>query len=108
MAEKESDLQHLLQAKSRKLKSAFGEFSSSSTAVSIWAYSKLALAGALVALLMVFSVQNADNVQVIFLGWGTEMSQALVVFSAGVVGVVFGVAVNSWLWWRSSRKPGSA
>jgi len=103
MAENEGELRHLLQAKSRKFKSALGEFSSSPTAVSIWAYSKLALAGVLGALLMVFSVQNADSVRVIFLGWGTEMSQALVVFSAGVVGVVFGVAVSSWLGWRASR-----
>jgi len=51
-----------------------------------------------------FSVQNADNIQVRFLGWETQMSQALVVFSALLSGVVFGVALNSWLWWRTSRR----
>lgn len=108
MSEQKSELRQLMQSKSRELKGVFARLSSSGTAVSIWAYSKLALAGMLVALLMVFSVQNANNIQVRFLVWETQMSQALVVFSALLSGVVFGVALNSWLWWRSSRKQRNA
>ena len=92
-----------MQSNTTKIKAALARLSSSSMGASVWAYSKLALGGGLVALLVVFSVQNANDMQVRFLGWETRMSQAVVVLSALMCGLVFGVAFNSWFRWRSSR-----
>ena len=67
------------------------------------AYWKLALGMLLVALLVVFVVQNADAIHVKFLVWETDMSQALVVFLSLLSGVAFGVVFNRWQRWRSSH-----
>ena len=65
-----------MQSNTTKIKAALARLSSSSMGASVWAYSKLALGGGLVALLVVFSVQNANDMQVRFLGWETRMSQS--------------------------------
>jgi uncharacterized integral membrane protein len=65
--------------------------------------STLASVRALVAVLVVFVVQNADAIHVKFLVWEADLSQALVVFLSLLSGVVFGVAFNRWQRWRASH-----
>ncbi|HWR72654.1 MAG TPA: LapA family protein [Nitrospirota bacterium] len=52
----------------------------------------------LVAVVIVFSVQNAAPVAVTFLGWQTQASLAIIIFLAVATGAVLGVAVmSSWM-----------
>jgi len=82
-----------------------GRFSATLSAIGTYwqAYWKLALGVLLVALLVVFVVQNANAIHVKFFVWEAEMSQALVVFLAVLLGAVFGLVFNKWQRWRSSR-----
>lgn len=55
----------------------------------------------LIALLVVFVVQNTGVVEIRFLAWKLGMSRALVMIFAVLIGVVIG-----WLWHgRSGGKP---
>jgi uncharacterized integral membrane protein len=76
----------------------------SATIASVWGYAKLALGFLLLALLVSFVVQNAAPIRIEFLVWETDVSPALMVFLALLWGVVFGVTLSDWPWWRSSRK----
>ena len=76
---------------------------SSATLAAVGAYWKLALGMLLVALLVVFVVQNADAIHVKFLVWETDVSQALLVLLSVLSGVAFGVVANRWQRWRSSH-----
>lgn len=51
---------------------------------------KLILAGFLLTLGVVFAVQNSAVVEVRFLVWSLQMSQALVIFLTGAVGCLIG------------------
>ncbi len=50
----------------------------------------------IVALVAVFSVQNASPVGVSFLFWHFEASLAIVIFLTLLGGLILGVAVMSW------------
>jgi uncharacterized integral membrane protein len=81
-------------------------YRSSVALASVWVRSKLTLGLLLLALLVLFLVQNGQAIHVDFMWWETELSQALVVFMALLFGVVLGVALTSWLRGRSSHKRG--
>lgn len=51
---------------------------------------KLLLGGILLLLGIVFAVQNATVIEVKFLVWSREVSQALVIFLTGAVGALVG------------------
>ncbi len=52
----------------------------------------------IVAVVTVFSVQNAAPVAVTFLAWQTHASLAIIIFLAVAAGAVLGVAVmSSWM-----------
>jgi uncharacterized integral membrane protein len=65
---------------------------------------KLALGIVLVVLMMVFVAQNADAIHVKFLVWETDVSQALVIFSTLLSGVLIGVLATRWQRWRLSHR----
>ncbi len=52
------------------------------------------LAGLL--LLGIFAVQNAQPLTVSFLAWSFTLSQALVIFCSGLVGLVIGLALGAF------------
>ena len=51
---------------------------------------KLILGGILILFGIIFATQNSTVVQVRFLIWSVEMSQALVIFLTGAVGTIIG------------------
>jgi uncharacterized integral membrane protein len=51
---------------------------------------KLILGGILLLFGIIFAMQNSTVVQVRFLVWSVEMSQALVIFLTGAVGTIIG------------------
>jgi uncharacterized integral membrane protein len=51
---------------------------------------KLILGGILILFGIIFAMQNSTVVQVRFLIWSVEMSQALVIFLTGAVGTIIG------------------
>jgi uncharacterized integral membrane protein len=53
--------------------------------------SKLILGGILILFGIIFAMQNSTVVQVRFLIWSVQMSQALVIFLTGAVGTITGV-----------------
>lgn len=64
---------------------------------------KAGLALALMVLMLAFVLQNAQTIQVKFLFWRVELSQALVLLLTLVSGVAIGVAVCSWRWKKRGR-----
>ncbi|MFZ2090263.1 MAG: LapA family protein [Pseudolabrys sp.] len=52
--------------------------------------SKLILGGILILFGIIFAMQNSTVVQVRFLIWSVQMSQALVIFLTGAVGTIIG------------------
>jgi uncharacterized integral membrane protein len=70
---------------------------------------KLILGALLLLAALVFSVQNADAVDVKFLAWTFSTSLALVIFGALAAGLIGGWATTSALWRRSKapQKPGT-
>ncbi len=51
---------------------------------------KLIVGGLLLLLVLVFTLQNASVVEVKFIVWSLQMSQALVIFLTGAVGSIIG------------------
>ena len=51
---------------------------------------KLILGGILLLFGIIFAMQNSTVVEVRFLVWSVQMSQALVIFLTGAVGTIFG------------------
>ena len=51
---------------------------------------KLILGGILILFGIIFAMQNSTVVQVRFLIWSVQMSQALVIFLTGAVGTIIG------------------
>jgi uncharacterized integral membrane protein len=58
----------------------------------------------IVALVTIFSVQNAFPVTVSFLFWKFEASLAIVIYLLVLLGMVLGVIITSWLRLRTSLK----
>ena len=56
---------------------------------------KLVLGVLLLGLVVVFAIQNAEELQVNFLFWTLTMRRALVLFSVLVVGIILGWALHS-------------
>jgi len=61
---------------------------------------RLILATALLALVLIFALQNVAFVEVQFLFWGLALPRSLLIFVALAVGVIFG-----WFLRGSMRKP---
>jgi uncharacterized integral membrane protein len=51
---------------------------------------KLILGGILLLSGIIFAMQNSTIVEVRFLGWSVQLSQALVIFLTGAVGTIIG------------------
>ena len=66
----------------------------------IMVHVKLGLAVVLAALLVVFTVQNVEVVQVKFLAWTIEMSRSLLIFSILLTGILLGWIGAGWLYVR--------
>lgn len=62
----------------------------------------------LLALVVVFVVQNAQAVELRFLFWRVAMSQALLLFFVLAVGFGAGWILRSWIAWRPTRGTGGA
>lgn len=56
---------------------------------------KVVFASLLALLLVVFTAQNAEVVEIRFLFWKLEMSRAIVLFGVGGIGALVGWAVAS-------------
>lgn len=65
---------------------------------------KLIIALALLALLVVFSIQNAEELQVRFLFWSLTTRRVFILFGVLVVGIILGWALHAH---SSSRKSGT-
>jgi uncharacterized integral membrane protein len=63
-------------------------------------YLRLGSGIVLLALLLVFAVQNAEPARVRFLSWNAELSQSLLLFFALLVGILIGLLMSGWLRWR--------
>ena len=63
---------------------------------------KLVSALALLGLLVVFSIQNAELLQVNFLLWSFEMRRALILFLVLAIGIILGWVLHSFR--RASQK----
>jgi hypothetical protein len=50
----------------------------------------------LLAVVALFSVQNADAIKVRFLGWEASMSAALVIQLAALLGALVGLIIGVW------------
>ena len=64
---------------------------------------KVVIAGLLALLLVVFTVQNAEVVEIRFLFWKLEMSRAIVLFGVGGIGSLVGWAVASMSYMASEK-----
>jgi uncharacterized integral membrane protein len=64
---------------------------------------KLILGGILILFGIIFAMQNSTVVQVRFLIWSVEMSQALVIFLTGAVGTIIGFLFSTAF--KISRQP---
>ena len=56
---------------------------------------KLILGGILILFGIIFAMQNSTVVQVRFLIWSVQMSQALVIFLTGAVGTTIGFLMST-------------
>jgi uncharacterized integral membrane protein len=63
-----------------------------------------ALVVILIAVVVIFSVQNASPVALSFLFWHFEASLAVVILLTLVLGVIIGMAILSWLRWKRARQ----
>lgn len=54
-------------------------------------------------LIVIFAVQNAQMVPIIFLTWSTSLNLALVVLGAASIGVIIGAV---WSWFRGMQGRG--
>ncbi len=68
-------------------------------------YARLVFGMLFLLSLVLFIVQNSPGVQVRFMLWDVEMSQALVVLMSLLLGVALGVGACSWRGWRRSHRP---
>ncbi len=57
---------------------------------------KLTLALVLAAMVIVFTLQNTEVVEVKFLFWSLSLSRVLMIFSLLVVGMVLGWLLRGW------------
>lgn len=67
-------------------------------------YFKVALGTVLLAVVLVFTAQNAETVRVRFLSWDTELSRALLIFFVLLIGLLVGALLPSLFRWRSRRR----
>lgn len=70
----------------------------------IWVYVKLAIGVVLIGVVLIFTTQNAEAVQVQFLGWSRELSLSLLVFLVLAVGVLSGFLMSEWFHWRGGKR----
>ena len=61
----------------------------------------------IIAIVTIFSVQNASPVAVSFLFWKFEASLAILVYLLVLLGVVTGMIITTWLRLRASLKEAS-
>ena len=73
---------------------------------SIWAYLKLTVAVILIAMVLIFTTQNADAVLVRLLGWSFESSLSLLIFLVLAIGVLSGFLLTEWFHWRGRKRGG--
>jgi len=59
----------------------------------------------IIALVTVFSVQNADPVKFIFLFWKFEASLAIVIFLSALTGLIAGVIITFLLRFKPKKPP---
>jgi uncharacterized integral membrane protein len=59
----------------------------------------------IIALVAVFSVQNADPVKFIFLFWKFEASLAIVIFLSALTGLIAGVIITFLLRFKPKKLP---
>jgi uncharacterized integral membrane protein len=59
----------------------------------------------IIALVAVFSVQNADPVKFIFLFWKFEASLAIVIFLSALTGLIAGVIITFLLRLKPKKPP---
>lgn len=65
---------------------------------------KLIVALGLVALIVVFSIQNAEELQVKFLFWSLTTRRVFILFGVLVVGIILGWALHAHASTRSNEK----
>ncbi|HEX9723449.1 MAG TPA: LapA family protein [Vicinamibacteria bacterium] len=70
----------------------------------LWDYVKLVLGFVLIGTVLVFTAQNAEAVQVRFLGWSFESSLSLVIFLVLAVGLLSGFLLTEWFRWRGRKR----
>jgi uncharacterized integral membrane protein len=66
---------------------------------------RLIVATALAVLLITFTLQNAEVVELRFLVWTLSLSRALLIFFVIVMGIVLGWILNSWTYRRKRSAP---
>ena len=67
-------------------------------------YVKLGSGLVLVALVMLFTIQNVQAAPVRFLFWSVELSLALLIFGTLAVGMITGGLITSWIQYSRHRK----
>ena len=63
---------------------------------------KLAVGIALAAVVILFTLQNLDVVEVRFVVWKLELSRALMIFAILVAGILIGWFISGWFRIRSA------